>query len=142
MRSQSRLPKFLLLIAEPRIANSLQFAVYLSLFVAGITAFVDPPTLTLAILGPALTGMWATFLTFGGLVGSVAVLPGWWWLERVGLLAAGVGLLIYGIILLTLQYTDELATNHFPAIALVVAFFFAQSMRWNQIRGLQLAPRS
>jgi hypothetical protein len=142
MTPRSRIPRFLLLIAEPRIANILQFFVYLSLLTAGLTAFVDPPTLTLAILGPALTGMWATFLTFGGLIGAVAVLPGWWWLERVGLIAAGAGLLIYGVILLSLQSVETGSSNYFPALAIACAFLFAQAMRWNQIRGLQLAPRS
>lgn len=128
-----------MLIAEPRVARVIQFGVYLAILGAGLAALVDPPRATVGVLGPALTFLWASFLILGGLLGAVAVLPGIWWLERAAVIATGVGVAMYGVVVLSLQL--EPPSGRLTQLAVIVALLLSQAHRWTQIRRYDLAPK-
>jgi hypothetical protein len=123
-----------MLIAEPRVIRLLQFAVYVSMAGAGSFVLLAPPTSFQGVLGQALVVMFGSFVLVGSLLGMFAVLPGIWWLERVGLLALTTGLMIYCVLAIALG-------SSLVGTLVTLAFSFTFAQRWMEIRRFQLAPK-
>ncbi|RFA15825.1 hypothetical protein B7R22_05305 [Subtercola boreus] len=122
------------LIAEPRVIRLIMFAIYITFLAAGLLVIQSPSNGIMKVLGPGLVIVFGTFLAVGGLLGSVAVLPGVWWLERGGIIAAVTGLLMYMVIIVVLG-TSAIG---FPVALMLIGFLV---IRWMEIRRYQLAPR-
>lgn len=123
-----------LLIAEPRVIRIIMFFIYAIFLISGYLVVVKPSSSIIEVLGPDLPVIFGLFLSFGGAVGLIAVLPGVWWLERTGIISAGVGLLMY----LTVVLSTASSSLGFPFAMLLIAFLL---IRWMEIRRYQLAPR-
>lgn len=89
-----------LLIAEPRTIRIMQFVVYVELLIGGVDAVTKPLPEFIRVIGVPLVIVFGAFLAVGGLVGMIAVLPGIWWLERVGLVFLAVAVFIRGCLLI------------------------------------------
>lgn len=88
---------------------------------AGLLAAVGgSPTLITGQIGPVLAVAVGTVLVVGGVLGTVTVLLGNWWLERVALLIVGLG----WVLLLPASLTFALTAKS-PGVWLVVALVFA-----------------
>lgn len=122
-------------IAEPRVIRLIQFGIYVALSVAGGYIVSTPPTAFQNVLGITLVYIFGSFLLLGGVLGAVAVLPGVWWLERMGVVAVWTGLGMFIVIVFAVGAS---------AVALATAFALAGSMliRWFEIRRYELAPRA
>lgn len=125
--------KWFLRIAEPRGIRLLQFGVYALIFVAGIGVITDPPDSFKSSIGLTLVYLLASFITVGPLFGMVAVLPGIWWLERVGLIATGTGVAMYIVMIISLN-------GSLVVIGISAGFMLTFIQRWSEIKGSQLAP--
>jgi hypothetical protein len=81
-------------ISEPRHLKAFYLGVYVITAAVGVVTLANPPSSVEWRLGTALTMFWALLITLGGLCGAVAVLPGWWWVERssIGLILAGAAM--------------------------------------------------
>lgn len=121
-------------IAEPRIFRLLQFGIYVCLLIAGLGVLIYPPHNIVEVLGPNLVYVLGSFVTLGSALGAFSVLPGIWWLERVGLLALGTGMLMYVVIQVSLGVS-------ILGLILCIAFILTFIQRWTEIRGAALAPR-
>jgi len=121
-------------IAEPRIIRLMQFGIYICMFFAGARLLLEPPTQFQNVLGLVLAYMFASFIFLGALFGGVAVLPGIWWLERVGLIALATGMGIYVIVVISLGSSPM-------GIVVAIAFGLTFLQRWLEIKGPDLAPR-
>lgn len=121
------------LIAEPRYIRLLLFAVYAVQLYAGIALLVAPPESFLRVLGPAMMGIFASFVILGSTLSAGAVLPGVWWLERAGIFALAIGLSMYWVVSVTLESS---ALNSATTICLVGMFV----TRWMMIKKSDLAP--
>jgi hypothetical protein len=121
-------------IAEPRIIRLMQFGIYLCMIYAGFKILLEPPPQFNYVLGRVLAYMFGTFIFFGAVFGAIAVLPGIWWLERVGLIALATGMLIYVIVVVALGSSPL-------GIATAIAFGLTFLQRWMEIKGPDLAPR-
>ncbi|ASR80476.1 hypothetical protein SEA_TRIBBY_25 [Arthrobacter phage Tribby] len=122
-------------IAEPRNIRILLFLAYLIFIVIGVNGLAHPPRSYEQALGSlGLVSAMFSFVAFGALLGSIAVLPGIWWLERSGLLSMGIGVLFYMLIL---------HERHASPFAMGIAFIalLVCAIRWLEIRRYQLAPR-
>jgi hypothetical protein len=128
------LTRAFLLIAEPRVERVLQFLVYVILGSGGVGILVTPPDTFTELLPTGNLIVFSLFVVIGSAFGLIAVLPGIWWLERAGILALGVGLLIYGSIGIALGSSALVA-----AITICAVINLAQ--RWGRIRGAALAPK-
>lgn len=91
-------------IREPRVKKLLYAIVYSVAALTGWATLWRPPQSIEGPLGSGLTTVWAIALTAGAVLALVAVFPGWWWLERLGLYGIGVGALIYFAVVLTLHF--------------------------------------
>lgn len=121
-------------IAEPRIIRLMQFGIYICMFIAGSKIIITPPAQFQTVLGQSLAYMFASFIFLGALFGAIAVLPGIWWLERVGLISLATGMLIYVIVVVSLKGSAL-------GIVTAIAFGLTFIQRWLEIKGPDLAPR-
>jgi hypothetical protein len=120
-------------IAEPRVVRLLYFGMFICMLVAGVVLLSMPPERYQDVVGLTLVYVLGTFLTAGGLLSAVAVLPGVWWLERVGIILLATGMAIYIVIVLTLA-------GSIIGVTVPLAFILAFGVRWIDIRKYQLAP--
>ena len=127
-----------LMLHEPRIITAATGVMWAILIGIGTAALLAPPATISHQMGPALSVVWATLLMVGGALGLVGCLPGWFWIERVGLILAGTGATMYLAVVLLLHYAE-------PGSRLVQAGFVILSLaslvvRWLRIRGPQIDP--
>lgn len=128
------LTRAFLLIAEPRVERVFQFLIYAFMGYGGAWILAAPPeTFEDALPDMGLLGF-GLFGVLGSLFGMVAVLPGIWWLERVGIFSLSFGLLIYWLLGLAL------GSSVFVAV-LTISFALTLAQRWGRIRGADLAPK-
>ena len=122
-------------IAEPRSESVGYFIVYGLMAAAGALVLIEHPMLFVDVLGFNQTSWFGGFVLFGGMAGAVAVLPGWYWLERVGIYSIATGLALYGLVTTNAGIT---ATGLLFSLAFIIGAFFS---RWNRIRTRQTAPK-
>ncbi len=121
-------------IAEPRVQRVIQFGIYLWLFVSGLLTLCLPPVNITDSIGLILTYVFGSFIFFGALAGGIAVLPGIWWLERVGVILLFTALMMYVVVAIVWGLSPI-------GVALIIAFAICFVQRWFEIRGAQLAPK-
>ena len=119
-------------VHQPRVISVLYFLIYLCLLGGGIAALLHPPTSIEGEIGAASMYMLAGLLTFGGLIGALASLPGIWWLERTAVLSVGLATVLYGGIVATLHWTES--GNRLLQLSFVLAVGLMQAVRWHRIR--------
>jgi len=128
-------------IEEPRLIRVLLFLIYAVFgYGAYIALFFPPPTI-LAALGQGYMHALASFLTFGAITAGVAVLPGWYWLERAGAASLTVGAALYAVTVVSLQILDGSELNRGLQLTFVVVVFLALIVRLASIRGADLDPK-
>lgn len=121
-------------IAEPRTVRLIYFVIYFLLGYAGCRIMRSVPSSLEDVIGHSLVVMLGIFMSGGALLSLVAILPGIWWLERVGIIALWTGLGIYLALVIFLG-SSPLGV----AVSTVVILFLL--VRWMDIKGSQLAPR-
>lgn len=121
-------------IAEPRVIRIMLFTVYCLSFWAGVAILMSLPEKFVQLLGETLVFVFAIFILLGSFTAAIAVLPGVWWLERVGIILLTTSVGMYAIILMFIDATPV-------AIAFILGLAVTFGMRWVEIRGAQLAPR-
>lgn len=122
-------------IKEPRIIRLVQLGIYLCMIGAGHYVIANPPEQYQSIIGSLAVVAFGGFLLLGGAAGAVAVLPGIWWLERLGVIAIWVGLAVFAVIAIALGVS---LVGFLTAVALALAL----GQRWSDITEYDLAPRA
>lgn len=125
-------------IQEPKVITVYQFVIYVVVTLTGLAAWFFPPTSIEGAIGPVLTQMFAGLLVTGGLLGSIAVLPGIWWLERAGVLACATGALIYGGVVLSLHVTQS--GSRLVQLGVITWALLSIAQRWHRIRRYAYDP--
>jgi hypothetical protein len=106
---------------EPAIINAAQVFTNLAAAGAGFMAAIGAgPVFMTGQIGPVLALAVGLTLVLGGMLGTVTVLLGMWWLERVALLIVGLG----WAMILPAALTFAVSGRN-PGIWLVVALVFA-----------------
>ena len=127
-----------LMLHEPRVITAVTGGAWAIVIGIGLSALLAPPTTIAHELGPTLTVIWAACLLVGGSLGMVGCLPGWWWVERTGIISAITGSTIHLIVVLSLQYAQpgsRLTQAGYIALGIVLLI-----LRWLYIRGAQIDP--
>lgn len=126
-------------IAEPRVQRVAFLSVYLLHIVAGLALIVVQPVAARYAFGTIVTYTWGAFFILGGLIGALGVLPGWNFIERVGLLS-----LMFGVGLSSLF----IAANPWSPVgievviwSLVTGWLVMFLYRLWEIRGYSIAPK-
>jgi hypothetical protein len=110
-----------LMFREPQAITVAQVITNVAAASAGCLAAIGAgPQFLTGQVGPVLSVIVGLTLVFGGVLGSVTVLFGNWWLERVGLL-----ILALGWAMLLPACIGAVLSNRSPGIWLVIALIFA-----------------
>lgn len=126
------------LLHEPRIVTLFQGIVWAIVSLTGAAALTVPPSTIAHSAGPLLTSLWGMALFGGGVLGLVGCLPGWWWVERTGILASGTGVIVYLAVILNLHATTP--GNRLVQAGFVVWGLVSLVVRWFRISGMQTDP--
>lgn len=123
------------LIKEPRIVRIFWLAAYISLLVVGVGVIADAidDTRFVNVIGQGYVYAFAIFMLGGGILGSIAILPGWYYMERAGLIGLAAGVLIYALV------SAALGTS-LVGLTICWTLLLIFAARWFDIRGPQLAP--
>lgn len=121
-------------IAEPRVFRVLQFGIYLCLLYAGCDIYWNTPNSLISAVGDGHVNMIGIFLATGSTLGALTVLPGIWFIERVGVILVGAGLLMYFVIVINLGSS---ALGVAVSGALILTFV----QRFFETKGRLLAPK-
>jgi hypothetical protein len=132
---KAHLRRWFLKIEEPRVQRILYLFFYLTAIITGLSALWTTPDKFYQSGGVVLVDSLGVFFVVGGLCGAIAILPGTWWLERVGLLSLAFGLAARGISIISLGVSTTGALIFLGEILLLV-------IRFIQIRRADLAPIS
>lgn len=122
-----------MLLHEPRSITALMAVAWVVVIIAGIGVITDPPALLAYAATPLLARVWGGLILAGGILGVLGCPPGWWWVERSGILAAGTGLAGFAWVYLREDSPMWLTALH-------VVLILSLIMRWIRIRGAQLDP--
>lgn len=131
-------------ITEPRHVKVVYFFFYLLAVVAGILSFLFTPHSVSGMLGPVLSGVWASLFLVGGLAGAVSVLPGWWWAERLlGISLIGMGLAVYLSVAVMAHFElwAEVGISRLTSVAIICMASMPLILRFLFIREYSFEPR-
>jgi hypothetical protein len=113
--------RFLAVFREPAVINAAQVVTNLAAAGAGLLAAIGAgPTFLTGQVGPFLAVVVGLVLVIGGTIGTITVLLGNWWLERVALLILGLG----WVMILPSAFGLAM-TGRSPGVWLVIALIFA-----------------
>lgn len=129
-------------IHEPRVTKTIYAITYLIATGIGAVTLRRPPTSIETPLGPTLTTIWGALILIGALAALVAVFPGWWWLERLGILCVAAGALIYFCVVVTLHIQSGPDSSRLTQAGVILGFAWSVSAaRLWDIRGYTFEPR-
>lgn len=126
------------LLHEPRIVTAAQGVVWLAWLATGLAALIAPPMTIAHEIGPSLTILWSGLLLLGGILGLAGCLPGWWWVERAGILSATSGALVYLTVVLSLHASAT--GSRLVQAGFILLAIGSLGVRWLRIRGAQSDP--
>lgn len=131
-----------MMFREPKAINGAQVVTNMTAAVSGALAAIGAgPIFLTGQVGPVLSVVVGSILVIGGVVGTVTVLLGNWWLERVALLITGLG----WTLLLPASLSFAMTPGRSAGIWLVVALIFAALgdivKRYLRIQWAYLDPR-
>lgn len=110
-------------IAEPRVIRVVQLIVYSTLAALGTMYLTNLPRTFEGILGDVVAIVFGALIAGGGLAGAIAILPGWWGLERLGIIALWIALAEYLVVAAAMG-----SSPIGPAVTLCLAGMLA--VRW------------
>lgn len=126
-------------VAEPRVLRTTFFVLYLFHAAAGLSILLAEPSTATHVLGPVPAAVWGGLLLFGGGIGAVAVLPGWNFLERVGIVAIIAGIAMASLLIIAIP---AMSAGVFSLWLLITAWIVVFAHRLWEIRLYLVAPKS
>jgi hypothetical protein len=125
-------------ITEPKLITIVQTCIYAGIALAGLSAMLDPPMSVKGVWGPTLTAVWAWLLISGGGIGALTAPVGRWWAEKLGLVAAATGVLLYASIVLSLHFTDP--GNRLVQLCFILVVLMHLAIRFLRIHRFSYEP--
>jgi hypothetical protein len=91
-------------VTKPRHVKVIYLVIYTLSALIGLVTLIKPPQTIAGEVGPLLSVIWASLFILGGVFGTITVLPGWWWGERLlGIAPIVLGLAIYFCVVVALH---------------------------------------
>ena len=130
-------------ITEPRHMKVTYLVIYLLTVCIGVVTLLSPPQTIDGLVGPIITTIWASLFILGGLAGAIAVLPGWWWVERLlGIGPVMLGLTIYLTVVIVLHvHSMDAGSSRLTQIGIIVLASTPFTIRALVIREYSYEPR-
>ncbi|MGF3056138.1 hypothetical protein [Microbacterium sp. YY-01] len=130
-------------ITEPRHMKVAYLAIYLLTIMIGYVTLTYPPQSIAGEIGPVLTVIWSVLFIVGGAAGTITVLPGWWWAERLLAIAPiGMGLAIYLLVAIILHAQNmDTGSSRLTQVGIIVLAASPFIIRMLIIRDYSYEPR-
>lgn len=130
-------------ISEPRHLKIAYLAIYVATAIIGIVTLLHPPMSVEGPLGATLATIWACLYMIGGLVAAVAVLPGWWWAERLlGIIPILGGMAMYlAVVIWQHRHAVEAGGSRLTQIGIILLACSPFILRGLLIRSYSYEPR-
>lgn len=125
-------------VNEPRKISTYYFVAYVILAAVGAYAFISPPGTIAGAIGDTAMALLSALLVVGGVIGLIAVLPGKYWLERLGVMSISLASVIYLFIILTLHTTTP--GNRLLQAGYVAFVLLLQGVRWERVKERPFRP--
>lgn len=125
------------LLQEPRVITAITAGCWAVGISIGVVTLLWPPLTILGMIGHMTTVM-AIGMIMGGTLGLVGCLSGWWWIERMGIIAAGTATAIYAYTLLALHFGSD--GSRLTQLGFVLWAAGSLAARWFRIQGAQIDP--
>jgi hypothetical protein len=126
---------------EPAVINGAQIVGNLAAAASGLLAALGAsPTLITGQIGPVLAVGVGIILLIGGVLGTITVLLGNWWLERVALLITGLGWVLLLPATLTFAIQGRGTGTIWIIVALICTAIGDVFKRYQRIRWAYLDP--
>jgi hypothetical protein len=126
---------------EPAVINGAQIVGNLAAAASGLLAALGAsPTLITGQIGPVLAVGVGIILLIGGVLGTITVLLGNWWLERVALLITGLGWVLLLPATLTFALQGRGTGTIWIIVALICTAIGDVFKRYQRIRWAYLDP--
>lgn len=97
------------MLREPRVLTAIFGVSWVVVIHIGLSALLNPPATISNEIGDILTFIWGCFLLIGGVggfVGCVLIPEPWWrWVEQYSIYVAGLGIIIYSVVVVYLHLT-------------------------------------
>ena len=132
------MPDPLAWVADPKSVSLWAATAWAITTLGGVFAFGSPPTSIANELGPWITTAWAVLFILGGTLAVAGALPGWWYVERAGIILLATGLAVYDGVIWTLHFTTP--GNRAVQGSVVLALIAMSFARYARIRGATLDP--
>lgn len=131
-------------ITEPRHMKVAYMVIYMLTIAVGVVTLIAPPQSIAGEVGPTITIVWACLFLLGGIAGTITVLPGWWWAERVLALApVGIGLSIYAAVVIVLHVqTVDAGASRLTQVGIIALAAAPFAIRFLVIREYSYDPRA
>lgn len=118
-------------VPEPRRITYLTALAYSLFSAAGFTALLDYPDTLLHGLGEWWVVYWSWLMLAGGLAGAVSCLKGWYWLERIAIIAAVTGIALYVGSVMDQHVIP--GHNRLPSMFLMITLAGTAAARWSRV---------
>lgn len=135
-----RLLDIWLYIPEPRIVSLLTGLAYTVFLATGVVTLTLPPQSIEASYGPVVMQLVGYFFIGGSVLGMIGGTTDFWQLERVGIVAMGVGLLTYFYIVVNLQIAAE-SGNRYTQMGVIIISLILLAKRLAGIWRYDFKPR-
>lgn len=126
-------------INEPRFVSIVSFVFYVVAFFVASYSFVHPPGSLVGELGEVTMRTLLALLTLGSGIGAIAVLPGWNYLEKIGIAANSLAMILYMFIVLTLHFTTP-GNRLLQSLVIFGLLVHACAVRWYRIKSRPYRP--
>ena len=126
-------------VQEPKHITGVMTLGWVIILLTGVSSLMDPPGTITHQLSQPLSVIWAVCFVTGGALGLVGCPPGWWWVERAGLILTVAGGVVYLSIITVLHLVSE--GSRLTQAGWVLFGLVMLITRWLRIRGAQVDPR-
>lgn len=134
--------------AEYRSVKITMMVYYVIALLGGVVTLAMPPSTISQILGEGSSPLvadflniaWGGFFLLGGLLGLIAVMPGWWWLEKLGIRCIWTSIAIYFLCVFPLHFLAEGNRLTQADVILMASGIFV--LRYLMIRKYRYEPRA
>lgn len=126
-------------LTDPPHQKPVYAAIYVITIVTGLATILNPPMSIQAEVGPVIMDWIGIMWLAGGAVAVPAMITGWWWVERLAIASASIGLAMYGAVVTLLHFQAE--GSRLTQLGVILLAACAYVLRWLSIRERSFEPR-
>ena len=134
IENKNRLQSLWRRVYEPRFVTAIMFVWYVIAATVAIYSFFNPPSSLAGQFGSTAMKALLGLLAGGSIIGLIAVLPGWYFMERLALVANFIAGGLYLSIVLGLHFQMPTGNRLLQALMILGVMINSCVIRWYRIK--------